>query len=120
MIRLFAGIAFVLAVAGCASEPPPGPPLAPVTIPFERGVQGHVIVPVTVSGVSGYAMLDNGAEVSVVVRDFAESHGLVQGSLGQMLSKAMTSGFEFGKPAVIGMGGVEERVKPLILDSDLL
>jgi hypothetical protein len=120
MIGRIAGIAFALVLTSCATERPAGPIQAPVTIPFERGVQGHVIIPVTVQGVDGYAMLDNGAEVSVVVRDFAAGHSLVQGGLGQALSKALTSGFEFGAPAVISVGGIEERVKPLLLDADLL
>jgi hypothetical protein len=116
----FAAVAGVLATSSCVTAPAEHAPYAPVTIPFERGRQGHIVLPVTVNGVTGYAVLDNGASVSVLNRDFAVEQKLAHGAVVRTMIKTMTSGFELGQPAEIAVGGIGERVMPLLLDLDPL
>jgi hypothetical protein len=113
-------VCLALMLAGCATQAPKAPPYAPVEIAFERGVQGHIVLPVKVEGVEGFAVLDNGASTSVINRELAQEKKLVHGPITRMLIKIMTSGFELGQRASIEVGGIRERVTPLLLDIQLL
>jgi len=123
-LRWFAtAIALAASIAGasaCATHAPSGPIRAPVEITFERGGQGHIVIPVTVEGVEGFAMLDNGASASVISREFATEQGIAHGPIARTLIKTVTSGYELGQTAVISIGGIEEKVTPLLLDTELL
>jgi hypothetical protein len=112
--------AAALVLSACASTAPTGPIRAPETIKFQRGLQGHIVLPVTVEGVAGYAVLDNGASTSVVDRKFAEEQSLAHGAIARMLIKTLRGGFEFGQGANLSVGGVNEHVTPLVLDIGLL
>lgn len=112
--------AAALVLSACASTAPTGPIRPPETIKFQRGLQGHIILPVTVEGVEGYAVLDNGASTSVVDRKFAEEQSLSHGAIARMLIKTLRGGFEFGQGANLSVGGVSEHVTPLVLDIGLL
>jgi hypothetical protein len=113
-------VCLMLILAACATQTPKGPPYAPVEIAFERGVQGHIVIPVTVEGVEGFAVVDNGASTSVVNRELAQEKKLVHGPITRMLVKIMTSGFELGQRTTVEVGKVRERVTPLLLDIQLL
>jgi len=113
--------AIALAASACVTQPMPrGPIRAPVEIAFERGVQGHIIIPVTMEGVAGFAMLDNGASSSVISRDFAKEQGIGHGLIARSVIKTVTSGYELGQTAKITVGSIEEKVTPLLLDTELL
>jgi hypothetical protein len=112
--------AAALVLSACASTAPTGPIRQPETIKFQRGLQGHIVLPVTVEGVEGYAVLDNGASTSVVDRRFAEEQSLAHGAIARMLIKTLRGGFEFGQGANLSVGGLTEHVTPLVLDIDLL
>ena len=118
--RALAVAAALTAASSCASAPPARAPFAPVSISFERGRQGHIVVPVTVDGVAGFAVLDNGASTSVINREFAVERKLAHGAIVRTMIKTMTSGFELGQPAEISVGGINERVTPLLLDLEPL
>ncbi len=118
-IRLI-GLVLLLALPACATRPQPRPPFVPVDIAFERGVQGHIVIPVTIEGVEGYAVLDNGASTSVINREVAEEMKLAHGPITRTLIKTVTSGFELGQKASIRVGPIEEQVTPLLLDIELL
>lgn len=107
---------WVLAVAACATAPAPGPVRQPVVVAFERGGQGHIVIPVIVQGQEGFAILDNGASTSVIDRDFATEKDLVHGAFARTFIKTVTSGYELGQDAVLNVGGIEEKVTPLLLD----
>jgi PDZ domain-containing protein len=118
-------VAAALFLAACATAGPIGPIREPVSVKFQRGLQGHIILPVTVEGVKGYAVLDNGASTSVVDRRFAQEQSLAHGAIARILIKTLRGGFEFGQGASMsvgkpGEGNVEEKVTPLVLDIDLL
>ena len=116
LMKRTAVVAAALAVAACASAPAPGPLRAPVVVAFERGVQGHIVIPVVVQGEAGFAILDNGASTSVIDRDFATEKDLVHGPLTKSFIKTVTSGYELGHDAKLEVGGIEETVTPLLLD----
>ncbi|MDP3736008.1 MAG: PDZ domain-containing protein [Hyphomonadaceae bacterium] len=105
-----------LALAACATAPAPGPVHQPAVVAFERGGQGHIIIPVVVQGEDGFAILDNGASTSVIDRDFATEKDLVHGAFARTFIKTVTSGYELGQDAVLNVGGIEETVTPLLLD----
>jgi hypothetical protein len=106
----------VLVTGACASAPAPGPLREPVVVNFERGGQGHIVIPVIVEGETGFAILDNGASTSVIDRDFATDKKLVHGNFTRTFIKTVTSGYELGQDAVLSVGGIEETVTPLLLD----
>src|SRR5262249_52823369 len=114
---LFAAAAFVL--SACATAPT-GPIQQPEVIKFQRGLQGHIVLPVMFEGVPGYAVLDNGASTSVVDRRFAKEQSLDHGAFVRMLMRTLRDGFEFGHGADLSVGGVTEHVTPLVLDIGLL
>ena len=116
----WAAAAFALVVPACAMRPPERPHHAPVEIAFERGVQGHIVIPVVIEGVEGFAVLDNGASTSVITRELAEEKKLEHGLITRTVIKIMTSGFELGQKTKIDVGGIEEKVTPLLLDIQLL
>jgi hypothetical protein len=89
---------------------------APETIRFQRGLQGHIIVPVTIEGVAGYAVLDNGSSTTMIDRKFAEEQSISHGPLARMLIRTIRGGFEFGQPARVAIGSVHEKVTPLVVD----
>jgi PDZ domain len=112
--------AFALSATACATRAPERAHYAPVEIAFERGVQGHIVIPVSIEGVEGFAVLDNGASTSVINRELAEEKKLEHGFITRTVIKIMTSGFELGQPADIEVGGIQEKVTPLLLDIQLL
>lgn len=116
LMKRTAVVAAALAVAACAGAPASGPLRAPVVVAFERGVQGHIVIPVVVQGEAGFAILDNGASTSVIDRDFATEKDLVHGPLTKSFIKTVTSGYELGHDAKLEVGGIEETVTPLLLD----
>jgi hypothetical protein len=119
--RLLAGLiaAAALVLSACATGPT-GPIRQPEVIKFERGLQGHIVLPVMFEGVPGYAVLDNGASTSVVDRRFAKEQSLDHGAFVRMLMRTLRDGFEFGHGADLSVGGVTEHVTPLVLDIGLL
>lgn len=119
-IGKFLVVAAALLLSACATAAPTGPIRDPVTVKFERGLQGHIVLPVKVEGVAGYAVLDNGASTSVVDRSFAQEQSLAHGAIARMLIKTLRGGFEFGQAAAMSVGTVEEKVTPLVLDIGLL
>lgn len=119
IVRLMV-VAVALLLSACATAAPTGPIREPVVVKFERGRQGHIVLPVKVEGVAGYAVLDNGASTSVVDRSFAQEQSLAHGAIARMLIKTLRGGFEFGQAASMSVGSVEERVTPLVLDIALL
>lgn len=86
-----------------------------VTIPFERGLQGHIVIPISLEGVAGYALLDNGAFVTAIDSRFAEERQLKDGSLVGSASK-LVSGRTLGKGVTVTLGGVDEAVSPMVMD----
>jgi hypothetical protein len=83
-------------------------------VAFTRGSQGHVVIPVIVNGEAGYAVLDNGAGVSVIDRGFAEDHGLIDRDTRAIFNRA--GGSPVHRRAVIRVGGAEEKVKAGVMD----
>jgi hypothetical protein len=105
--------------AACVTAAPE-PPRPPVTVSFERGPQGHIIVPVRIRDVHGYAVLDNGASATVIDRSFAEKEDLTHWPMVRFLMRTIRGGFEFGQAAKLSIGAVEEKITPLVLDVQLL
>jgi hypothetical protein len=104
-------------MSGCAGAPAPlGPPHTPVSIPFEQGPEGHILLPVTVDGVEGWAVLDNGAYATVVDRKFAEERGLTKDPVSALFVRVWRRGFDHGKDTRVHVGGVVETVEPVLLD----
>ena len=86
----------------------------PPVIPFGRGSQGHVVIPVTVNGEAGYAVLDNGAGTSVIDRGFAVGLGLISPGTKAIFNRA--GGSPVRRKAVIRVGDAEEKVKAGVMD----
>jgi hypothetical protein len=87
----------------------------PVSVHFELGSQGHIFLPVTVDGESGLAILDNGAGVSVVDQTFAERRQKANQAFNKTL-KGVLGGKALGKTMTIGVGDVEAKVAPALID----
>jgi predicted aspartyl protease len=107
----FAGLLAALAVAQAAFAQPLA---APSAIHFERGSQGHIVIPVIVNGAAGYAVLDNGAGTSVIDRSFAQELGLIDANTRALFNRP--GGSPVRRPADIRVGDVEEKVKAGVID----
>jgi hypothetical protein len=57
---------------------------------------------------------------AVITRELAEEKKLEHGLITRTVIKIMTSGFELGQKTKIDVGGIEEKVTPLLLDIQLL
>ena len=67
----------LLACLACQSPPAQAPEAAaPAAVTFERGIHGHVLVPVSAGGHASLFLLDTGASADLVTPAFAKTLGL--------------------------------------------
>lgn len=88
----------------------------PVTIRFSRGPFGQIIVPIKVNGEDASAVLDNGADLTVLDRAFAARLGVISSGAGRAASRLLNMGFERGRKATLTLGGVSWTAAPTIVD----
>lgn len=85
---------------------------APTKLRFARSSAGHVILPVTLRGEPAHALLDNGADLSVLDGDFARQHELASGQTfrlnGETLQRSVSIDYV--------LGPMKGRLAPLIID----
>lgn len=84
--------------------------------PFELGGGGHVLVPVTINGVKGKAILDNGVPFTTLDAGFAERVGLKELATPGGLALRAVTGRRMVEEVTLEIGGATGKVEPALLD----
>jgi predicted aspartyl protease len=85
-------------------------------IPFEIGGGGHVVVPVTINGIKGKAILDNGVPFTTLDSAFAKRAGLKELATAGGLAMRAVTGRRMVEAVTLDIGGASSKVEPALLD----